>query len=179
MPGYYSEVFTVAPAPNNGSRPSPWRMSICLHLQVQTYYQVTDSPKNYALTNVCVCVFVYSDLLLSRMTINDGLAITVVICMHNLAWLHHWTVGANNAAYSIEVTAQAVLLDSLLSGFEIFVPAVISKCQFFSQTRILIIHRCALKYYLQSCNSLLLFNYGSITSSVSTHELLQLHSKRL
>ncbi len=161
-------------------KPSPWRMSTCLRLQVRRYYQEIDPPKNHALKNVRACVFVHSDLHLSRVRTNDGLAITVVICMRSLTWLHHWTVGANNGAYSIEVTTQAVLLDSLLWGFEIFVPAVMSRCQFFQKkkTRILIIDRCTLKYYLQSCNSLLLFNYGSIISPVSTHELLQLHCKR-
>lgn len=74
---------------------------------------------------------------------------------------------------------QTMQLDSLISGFEIFVPAATSRCQFFpSQAEILIIGRCQLKYYLHSCNSPLLFNYGYITSSVSTHELLQLRPKR-
>lgn len=71
-----------------------------------------------------------------------------------------------SCAVQYENHKQTVLLASLLSVSEMFVPAVDSKYQFFSQMAILIIDRCWLKYYLQSCSSLLLF------SSVPTHEWL-------
>lgn len=36
-----------------------------------------------------VCVFVYSDLFLSGLRINDGMPIVIVVCMHTFTWLRH------------------------------------------------------------------------------------------
>lgn len=65
-----------------------WLQSVSLmngqhvYMRCRGYYEVIDSPENYARLKRCLCV---CDLLLSRAMINDGLAITIVICMHGFA----------------------------------------------------------------------------------------------
>lgn len=110
-----------------------------------------------------VCVFGNR----AQASINNGQAITVVICMHSFTWLHHLTGGSKQCSIQCKV-----LLESLLPGFEFLVPTFsIPTLCFLSG--ILITHRCRLEYYLQSCDSLLLLNDAPITSPVSTRQLLQ------
>lgn len=129
------------------------------------------------------CVFVFSGSLLSGVRNKWWTSYynLLFVCITTHGCISEM-VGANNAAHSAGVTAQRSSRSLYYQPFEIFVPAVQSRCQFFSQTGILITDRCWLKYYLQGSDSPLLFNYGSIAgtriTTISQEEVIESCSKK-
>lgn len=61
-----------------------------------------------------VCVFGNCGLLRTQASINNGPAITIVICMHSFTWLHHLTGGSKQCSIQCKD-----LLEPLSPGFNV------------------------------------------------------------